>query len=73
MAALSPETQARIAQLRAKEQSPEGLTLDDMREAVRLIRGDRCNAATASESSRRKVARAEIKSADEMLDEMSNL
>ena len=66
---ITAETQAKIAQFRAK--SAEGtLTLEEMREAVLLLRSDRRSAQHASDNSKRKVARAEIKSADEMLDEL---
>ena len=69
---ISAESQARITQLRAK--STEGsITQEEMREVVRLLREGRASAATASETSRRKVARAEIKSADEMLNELDGL
>lgn len=66
---LSPETQARIAQLRQKTE----LTVEDCREVVRLYRGDRTNAQSASEGSKRKLAKAEIKSADDMLSELTEL
>lgn len=69
-AILSPENQARISALRAKG---DDITLEEMREAVRLLRSDRVSAQTASDSSRRKAAKAEIKSADDMLSELTDL
>jgi len=69
---LTAESQARITQLRAKS-SDGSITLEEMREAVRLIRGDRVSAQTASDSSKRSRAKAEIKSADEMLDELTGI
>lgn len=66
---LSSEAQMQIAALRAK---PD-LTLDDMRLAVRLLREGRATAATQSEGARRKVAKAEIKSADELLNELDGI
>jgi len=68
---LTPETQARLAQLRQK--APDEYTREECIEVVRLLRGDRMNAAQASASSKTKKAKAEIKSADEMLDELSGI
>lgn len=69
---LSPESQARITVLRAK--SADGsITMDEMREAVRLIRGDRVSAQTASEGAKRTRAKAVIKSGDDMLDELTSM
>ena len=67
----SLETQAKLAVWRQKVL--EGtLTLEEMTEAVLIMRGDRKNAATsaASSSSRRAKVKAEIPSADDMLDEL---
>lgn len=68
---MSPETQQRIAFLRLKA-AENTITLDEMKEAVALLRGDRARAAVTSEKSRatKNKARAEIKSADDMLDEL---
>lgn len=67
----TPEIQSRIAILRAKAEDNTA-TLDEMKEAVRLLRGDRTSAAVTSEKSRRTKAKAEVKSADAMLDELGN-
>jgi hypothetical protein len=65
----SPEVQSRLAILRAK--SLDGtLTLDEMREAIRIMIADRKSAVQRSASVRRSKAKAEIKHADEMLDEL---
>lgn len=69
----SLETQARIAVWRQK--CLEGtITLEEMREAVAIMRGDRRNAAQANASgtsgARRAKAKAVIPSADDMLDEL---
>lgn len=69
---MSPEVLQRISILRAK--SLDGsMTLEDAKEAIRLIRGDRRGAAASSDSARRAKAKASIKSADEMLDELGNI
>lgn len=68
-APISPETQARIALFRQK--AVEGtLSREDMKEAITLIRGDRRNAAAASDGARRARAKTEIKPADDMLKEL---
>lgn len=70
----TPETLSRIAILQQKAKD-NTLTMDDMREGVRLMRGDRKSAASASEAGvkRRAMAKAVIPSADEMLDELEGL
>ena len=68
----SPETLARIAQLRAK--CTEGTaTLEEMKEAVKLLRGDRRTAASAGDGAKRAKAKAVIPSADDMLSELNDL
>lgn len=63
------QTQAKIALWRQK--ALEGtLTLDEMKEAVRALRAGRLTAAAASDTSRRKAAKAAIPSADDMLEEL---
>lgn len=63
------DTQARIAQLRAKAEAGTA-NLEDYKEAVRLIKGDRTHAHIASETARRSKAKAAVPSADDMLDEL---
>ena len=65
----SPETQARIAAWRHKE-ATEGLSLEDQKEIVALLRGERRSAAVSSEQSKRARAKKEIKSADDLLAEL---
>lgn len=61
-----------IAALRQK--AAEGTaTLEDYQKAVILIRGDRKSAVASSDGARRAKAKADIKSADEMLDELGDL
>ena len=69
---MSPEVAARIVSLRSKAEDGTA-TLEDMREGVRLLRGDRVSAAVTSEKSRKVKAKAQIKSADEMLDELGGI
>lgn len=69
---MSPEVAGRLAVL--KQKALEGtLTLEEMKEGVRLMRGDRAVAQVVSTTSRTKRARAEIKTADEMLDELGKI
>ena len=69
---MSPEVAGRIAVLKQKALD-NTLSLEDMKEAVRLIRGDRAVAQVVSTTSRTKRAKAEIKTADEMLDELGKV
>jgi len=65
----SPETLSRISILRAKAQ--EGtLTVEEMKEAILLLRGDRTRAAHSSDASRRKSAKAAVPSAQDLLSEL---
>lgn len=69
---MNPELQSQIVIWRQK--AAEGtLSIDEMRQAVAAIRGDRRGAATASEASRRKAAKKEIPSADDMLKQLEGL
>lgn len=69
---MTPEIQSRIAVFRAK--ANEGtLTIDEMKEAIVMIREGRRGAAVASEQSRRVRAKKEIKSADELLGELGDI
>lgn len=67
---MAPELLQKLAIWRAK--AADGtLTLDEMREAVALMRGDRKSGASAASSgTRRAKAKAEILSADDMLSEL---
>ena len=64
-----PETQAKIALFRAK--MAEGtMTIEEMKEAVELLREGRLAASLASASSTRKRAAREIPKADDLLGEL---
>jgi hypothetical protein len=64
---VSPELAAKFPLWRAKEAAGT-LTDEEMAEIVKAIRQDRTGAAMASEGARRKVAKAAIPSADDLLD-----
>lgn len=66
---INAESQMRIAKLRAK---PD-LTLEDMKEVVRILREGRVTAQTSSAAGRGKTAKAAVQSADELLNELERL
>lgn len=70
---MSPELQSKIALWRAKAAQGGNLSLEEMREAVGLLRGERKSAAEKSEAGRRKKAKKLVKSADQLLSELDNL
>lgn len=65
----TPEEETKLAIWRQKALDGT-LTEAEEREAVALIRGTRHSAAYASETARRKKAKAEIPSADDLISEM---
>jgi hypothetical protein len=69
---MTPELQQRLINLRGKAVDGS-LSIEEMKEAVRLMRGDRASAVKNSDSSRRKMAKAEIPDADSLLDELGNI
>lgn len=68
----SPEVQHRIAILRQKI-ADNSLSMEEMKEAIKYLRGDRRNAHAASDGARRKKAVAAIPNADDLLNEMDGL
>ena len=66
---MTPEVNSKIAVWRAKA-AANTLTLEDMREAIVVLRGSRVGAAHASATARQKKAKAEIPSAEDMLSEL---
>ena len=64
---VSLETQRRIAELRMKAKTPEGLTLDEVREGIRFLRAERINMAPAKSAPRTKAA---APNADDLLAEL---
>lgn len=64
---LTHEGELRLSQLRAKAASGAELSIDEMREVVRIISEGRRNAAVASDASRRKTAATVTRSAEELL------
>lgn len=69
---LSPEDQAKIAVIRAKNEAGTA-TQDDFKEFIQTIRQGRLSAHAASETSRRKVAKAAIPSADDLLEQLEKM
>ena len=76
MSAISAETQTRIAQLRAKSQDGT-LTLEDMREAVSMLRDNRLSAGQAAAKSigaaKAKKPKAAARTEDSLLNELEGL
>jgi hypothetical protein len=69
---MSPELVSKIAIWR--QQAAAGtLTQDQMKEAITALRADRVGAQVASDASRRKKAKTEIPSADDLLNELDGL
>lgn len=66
------ETHAKIAVWRQK--AVEGtLSIEEMREAILVLRGDRRGAAIASDKARKAKATTAIPSADDLLNELGDL
>lgn len=63
---MNQELMIKIAEWRQKALDGT-LTVDDMRAAIAAIRGDRKVAASVSDQARRKKAKTEVKSADQLL------
>ncbi len=66
---MTPEIQAKIAIWRQKA-IDNSLTLEEMKEAIALLRQGRVSAAASSESARRAKAKAAVPSADDLLSEL---
>lgn len=66
---MSPEVSSKLATWRQKALD-NTLTQEEMREAIKLMRGDRVGASIASAKSRTAKAKAEIPSADDLLSEL---
>ncbi len=69
---MSPELVSKIAIWR-QHAAAGTLTQDQMKEAIMALRADRVGASIASAASQRKKAKAEIPSADDLLDELDGL
>lgn len=68
----SPETQSKIANWRLKAQLGT-ITLEEMREAIKLMREDRVSSTAASPKAKSARAKAPKKSVDDLLGELENL
>ena len=64
---ISLETQQRIAALRIKAKSAEGLTLDETKEAIAFLRQERLAMTPAKAAPRTKAA---VPNADDLLSEL---
>lgn len=69
---MTPEMMGKIAVWRQKALD-NTLTLDEMKEAIKALRGDRVGASIASEKSRTKKAPKMQVSADDLLAELGDL
>ncbi len=73
---MTPEIQARILTIKQK-MLDNTATIDELREGINLMREGRkhevSSAARSSADGRRKQVKAEIKTADEMLDELGKI
>lgn len=69
---MSPELLAKIAVWRQKALD-KTLTVEDQKEAIAAIRGDRKNAANASEQSKRTKAKAAVPDAKALLGDLMGL
>ena len=63
---LSPEMNIKVMMWREKAARGE-LTLEEMREAVEALRQGRMTAATDTEAKRKKTAKKEVRTADDLL------
>jgi hypothetical protein len=74
MSNLSPEHQSKLIEYRAKAAAGT-ITLDDMKDAIIILRGSRRAAVDAAAAGRSKAAKAKPsdKSVDEMLGELEGL
>lgn len=68
----SIETQQKIAVWRAKA-AQGGLTLEENKEIIALLRADRKTAIAQTPAAKRKKAKKEVKSADDLLKELDGL
>lgn len=66
---LSPEMQAKVATWRQKAIAGT-LSVEDMREAIVLLRSNRRSAAVSATEARRTKARKVVQSADDMLKDL---
>lgn len=66
---MTPELQSKIAEWRAKDAAGQ-MTVEDYIQVIAALREGRLGAAAASDGAKRKTAKAQIRSADEMLGEL---
>lgn len=63
----TPELRAKIDAWRRRADAGNPLTLEEQIEAIRYLREDRAAAAASSEAAKRKVAKAAIPDAEDLL------
>lgn len=69
---MSPEVLNEISVLRQK-QALGTLTMEDMKKGIQIMREGRRTAAVSPDQTKRAKAKKEVKSGDELLDELENL
>lgn len=69
---ITPDVQSKIEHWRKRSETDE-ITLEELKEAVMMLRGGRLAAAAQSSTAVRKRAIAAVPSADSMLDELDGL
>ena len=73
---LDPETQSKISNWRRRAAAGETLSIEEMREAILLLRQGRLSASQAAATSKRSSggrSKAPTKSADDLLSELGGL
>ncbi len=68
----TPELQTKLINWRAKAAAGT-LTIEEMREAVLVLRGSRRSAAEASSAAKRSSSRGPARNADDLLGELGSL
>lgn len=68
---MTPELNSKIAVWRARcAGQGEPMTVEEYKEVIAQVRGGRVTAAAASDSSKKRAAKAAIPNADDLLDEL---
>lgn len=70
----SPEVMTQISNLRAKQAAGDELSLEEMRNAIRLMRQDRVSSAEAAKTATKaKATKSKSSDAASLLDDLSKL
>lgn len=71
---VSMESQVRLNELRMKQRSGQTLTIEELRESLKLMRGDRTMASATSDKAKTSKAKAKAPiDSDAMLGELDGL